>query len=69
MSDTVKYYDIHMVVEGDSKSGYSVFVKAPSKEQALQIVIREMLYEDIVDINNIDYIGEITETDFYASGL
>ena len=62
-----KYYDIHMVITGDCKEGYSVFVAAGSAEEAIREIIENTLYEDISDIDNIDYIGEITEEEYYSS--
>lgn len=59
-----KYFDIHMQVDDDCKEGYSIFVMAESFEQAIDIIRKEALYEDENDLNNIDYIGEITEQEF-----
>lgn len=59
-----KYFDIHMQVDDDCKEGYSIFVMAESFEQAIDIIRKEALCEDENDLNNIDYIGEITEQEF-----
>lgn len=59
-----KYFDIHMQVDDNCKEGYSIFVMAESFEQAIDIIRKEALYEDENDLNNIDYIDEITEQEF-----
>lgn len=56
-----------MVVSDDCKDGYSVFVAAYSADDAIRTMIKEALYEDILDIDNIDYIGEITAEEYYSS--
>ena len=60
----MKYYDIHMIVKNDWKEGYSVFVKANDEDEAIEIMINEHLYEEPEDLDNIDYIGEITEKEY-----
>lgn len=61
----IKYYDVHMTIEDeDCKEGYSIFVAASSKDEAIQIIIDNHLYEDISDLDNIDYIGEITQSEY-----
>ena len=53
-----------MKVSGDSKKGYSVFVKLPDAttcDDAINEVIKKELYEDKEDIKNIDWVGEITK--------
>ncbi len=58
------YYEMHMKVYNDSKEGYSVFVKASSENEAVEIMANEHLYEESEDLNNIDYIGEITKEEY-----
>ncbi len=58
------YYDIHMTVDNDCKEGYSVFVEADSENEAVEKMTNEHLYEEPEDLNNIDYIDEITETEY-----
>ena len=65
--EIMRYFDVHIVVEDDCKPGYSIFVQASSEEEALEIIKREKLYEDIEDLDNIDYVGEITEEQYKAS--
>ncbi len=65
--EEMKYYDVHMNVECDSKSGYSIFVKACTIENALDIIRNEKLYEEEYDLNNIDCISEITEQEYYQA--
>lgn len=62
--DTMKYYDIHMTVEGDCKPGYSVFVEASNENKAVQVMKDNHLYEEEEDLENIDYIEEITENEY-----
>lgn len=69
MMITKKYFDVHMHIDNDSKEGYSIFLMADSIKQALDIIRREALYEDEKDLNNIDYIGEITEQEFKLSNM
>ena len=61
------YYDIHMVVHGDSKEGYSVFVEASSENEAVEIMTNNHLYEEPEDLSNIDYVGEISEEEYRAA--
>ena len=62
-----KYFDIHMKTYGNSKDGYSVFVKMPdnsNENEAVEYMTNEHLYEEPEDLNNIDYVGEITEKEY-----
>ena len=63
----MKYYDIHMTVEDDCKIGYSVFVAANNENEAVEIMTNEHLYEEPEDLDNIDYVGEITEKEYWGS--
>lgn len=60
----MKYFDVHMTVYGDCKPGYSVFVAAEDENEAVEIMTNEHLYEEPEDLNNIDYIDEITEEEY-----
>ena len=65
-----KYYDIHMTVYGDCKEGYSVFVEADNENDAVEKMTNEHLYEEPEDLDNIDYIDEITEDEYLeAKGI
>ena len=59
-----KYYDVHFVVHNDCKEGYSVFVEAGSENEAVEVITNEHLYEEPEDLDNIDYIDEITEKEY-----
>lgn len=60
-----KYYDVHMTIFDDNcKDGYSIFVSAKSEAEAIQIIIDNQLYEDISDLSNIDYVGEISKDEY-----
>ena len=69
MMITKKFFDVHMHIDNVSKEGDSIFLMADSIKQALDIIRREALYEDEKDLNNIDYIGEITEQEFKLSNM
>lgn len=60
----MKYFDIYMTVEDDCKEGYSVFVKANDENEAVEIMTNKHLYEEPEDLNNIDYVNEITEREY-----
>ena len=50
--------------QDDCKEGYSIFVSASSEHEAIQFIIDNQLYEDISDLKNIDYIGEISKNEY-----
>lgn len=56
-------YAVYFKVQDDSKTGYSVFVKAGSEQEAIDRIQKEKLYEAEEDLDNIDSIYEITEED------
>ena len=62
-----KYYDCHFLVDDDSKEGYSIFIIASDAQDALRIIASEGLFESPEDLYNIDYIGEISEQEYFAS--
>lgn len=62
-----KYWDIHMTVKNDCKEGYSVFVEAADAQEAVDIMKEKHLYEEPEDLDNIDYVDEITKEDYVAS--
>ena len=59
-------YAVYFKVYDDSKTGYSVFVKADSEKEAINVIKRKKLYEDEEDLNNIESIDEITEEDILS---
>lgn len=59
-----KYYDVYFKVYGDSKTGYSVFVKAESEEDPIEVVKREKLYEEEEDLKNIRAVTEISKEQY-----
>lgn len=64
MNDNKIYgYAVYFKVYDDSKTGYSIFVKADSEKDAIDIIKRKKLYEDEEDLDNIESIDEITEED------
>ena len=61
------YYDIYMTVKDDCKEGYSVFVKADSPNEAVEVMTNEHLYEEAEDLDHIEAITEITEEEYLAA--
>lgn len=67
MNDNKIYgYAVYFKVHNDSKTGYSVFVKADSEKEAINIIKRKKLYEDEEDLDNIESVDEITEEDILS---
>ena len=60
----MKYYDIHITAKDDCKEDYSVFVEASDKNEAVQIMTDNYLYKETEDLDNIDYINEITKEEY-----
>ena len=60
-----RYFDVHFKIYDDCKEGYSVFVIAENESIAVAKVLEDGLYECREDIDNIDYVGEIAEVDYY----
>jgi hypothetical protein len=60
----MKYYDIYITVEGDSKEGYSVFIDAEDEKTAVAKLKSENLCEDPDDVNHIKAITPISLTQF-----
>lgn len=59
-----KYYDVHMLIDDDRKEGYSIFVSSTSEDEAIQFIIDNHLYEDVSDLNNTDYVDEISKDEY-----
>ena len=59
-----KYFDIHVTYGEKDGDGYSIFIIANDKEEAKQKAIDEKLFEYEYDVNDIDYIEEITQEDY-----
>jgi hypothetical protein len=53
-----------MTIDHDCKEGYSIFVSAVSEAEAIQTILDEHLYEDMSDLNHIDYVGEISQHEY-----
>ena len=59
----MRYFDIN-VSYGDS-DGYSIFIEVNGDEDAaLEKAIKENRFEYEEDVNNIEYIDEITEEEY-----
>ena len=61
-----KYFDIHVTYGNKDGDGYSIPIIANSEEDARQKAINENLFEYEDDVNDIDYIEEITQEDYNA---
>lgn len=61
-----KYFDIHVTYGEKDGDGYSIFIIANNEEDAKQKAVNEKLFEYEYDVNDIDYIEEITQEDYNA---
>lgn len=61
-----KYFDIHVTYGEKDGDGYSIPIIANSEEDAKQRAINEELFEYEDDVNDIDYIEEITKEEYDA---
>lgn len=59
-----KYFDVHVTYGKKDGDGYSIPIKAINKEAAKQKAINEKLFEYEDDVNDIDYIEEISKEDY-----
>ena len=61
-----KYFDIHVKYGEKDGDGYSIPIIANNKEKAKQKAIDGKFFEYEDDVNDIDYIEEITEEEYSA---
>jgi hypothetical protein len=61
-----KYFDIHVTYGEKDGDGYSIPIIANNKEDAKQKAFDEKLFEYEDDVNDIDYIEEITKEEYNA---
>jgi hypothetical protein len=61
---SLRYWDIHVVVEDDCKPGYSIFMKGNSEQDAVERAVKQNRFEADYDVYNIDYIVEISKEDY-----
>lgn len=59
-----KYFDIHVTYGNKDGDGYSIPIIANNEEDAKQKAINENLFEYEDDVNDIDYIREITTEEY-----
>ena len=59
-----KYFDIHVTYGNKDGDGYSIPIIANSEEDAKKRAINERLFEYEDDVNDIDYIEEITKDEY-----
>lgn len=61
-----KYFDIHVTYGKKDGDGYSIPIIANNEEEAKQKAIDRKFFEYEDDVNDIDYIEEITEEEYNA---
>lgn len=61
-----KYFDIHVTYGEKDGDGYSIPIIAKNEEEAKQKAIDGKFFEYEDDVNDIDYIEEITEEEYSA---
>ena len=61
-----KYFDIYVKYGEKDGDGYSIPMIANNKEDAKQKAINEDLFEYADDVNDIDYIEELTKEEYNA---
>ena len=59
-----KYFDIHVTYGEKDGDGYSIFIIANDEKEAKQKAVDEKLFEYEYDVNDFDYIEEITQEDY-----
>ena len=59
-----KYFDIHVSYGDKDGDGYSVPIVAGNEADAKQKAVSENLFEYENDVNDIDYIAEITKEEY-----
>lgn len=60
----MKYFDIHVVYDDENGEGYSIFVIAKNKDEALSKARNEKLFVSEYDFEDIDYIEEIDKEEY-----
>ena len=60
------YFDIHVTYGEKDGDGYSIPIIANNEEEAKQKAIDGKFFEYEDDVNDIDYIEEITEEEYSA---
>lgn len=59
-----KYYDIHVVYDDENNEGYSIFVVANDKEDAIRKAKSEKMFVSEYDYEDINYIEEINKDEY-----
>lgn len=62
----MKYYGIHVTYGKGDSDGYSipVAIENGSEDDAIQKAIDDGMFEELEDIDNIDYVEELSEKDY-----
>ena len=63
----MKYYGIHVTTGGKDSGGYTVPIAVNDNETENEVIVKakqEQLFELENDINNVDYVEEVTEEEY-----
>lgn len=60
----IKYYEIHIVLDDETRNGYSIFVSDFNKKNAVEKAKEENLFSSEYDYEDIDYIREIDKEEY-----
>ena len=62
----MKYYEIHVTYGPSDSDGYSIVVAIENgdEEAAVEKAINNGMFEEICDIDNIDYVEELSEEEY-----
>ena len=62
----MKYYEIHVTYGPSDSDGYSIVVAIENgdEEAAVEKAIDNGMFEEICDIDNIDYVEELSEEEY-----
>ena len=66
METKPKYWEIH--VAGYKDKGYSIVVMADNEDEAVELAYGDDMFQYPADVDDIDYIEEITEEEFEEMG-
>ena len=61
MSD---YYEIHVTYGTGDSDGYTIVAKGEYEDDAINNALRDGLFEEQADVDNIDYVSEISEEEY-----
>lgn len=59
-----KYFDIHVIYDDEKNEGYSIFLTAKNKEEAMTKAKSESMFVSEYDYEDVDYIKEISKEEY-----